>query len=386
MKIKLLSNCLVFLVSFFLPYISHAQADLAVIQTVVTQVSPNRNLTYSILVVNNGPGSALDISLRDTLSFGTTFVSFTAPAGWNATTPVVGSNSPILATIPTVPSGAIQAFTLVVNVGSSVPIGPALINRVSISSSSPDPNLTNNLFIAGTAVVGILPRLDLVVTKRGLSTLNFDGNAVYTIQVANIGLEPQTSVSLADILPSGTTFLSLTAPIGWTVTTPPVGSNGIVIASIPTLLPGEVAAFALVAKIGPNVPVGTSVLNVASVTSASADLTPFNNLFTATTRIVSPLPSDVSVIKTGPATVSAGSNITYTITVKNSGPNDAQNVSLSDALPPFLTFVSLLAAPGWGISTPPTGSSGVITASIPLLVNGSSATFTLVVKLAEKLT
>ena len=226
MKIKLLFKCLGFLVSFFVPYILHAQADLAVIQTVVPVVSPNRNLTYTIQVVNNGPGSALDVSLRDTLPAGTTFVSFTAPAGWNPTTPVVGSNSPILATIPTLPSGAIQAFTLVVNVGS-VPIGPPT-NRVSISSSTPDPNLTNNLFVAFTTVVGILPPLDLAVIKRGFLTLNVDGNAVYTIQVVNNGLSPQTSVSLADILPSGTTFLSLTAPIGWTVTTPPVGSNGII--------------------------------------------------------------------------------------------------------------------------------------------------------------
>ncbi|HEY8183201.1 MAG TPA: hypothetical protein VII32_13255, partial [Thermoanaerobaculia bacterium] len=49
---------------------------------------------------------------------------------------------------------------------------------------------------------------------------------------------------------------------------------------------------------------------------------------------------DLSVTKTGPATTTAGSNITYNISVTNNGPSDASNVSLSDPTPTGLTFVS----------------------------------------------
>jgi uncharacterized repeat protein (TIGR01451 family) len=46
------------------------------------------------------------------------------------------------------------------------------------------------------------------------------------------------------------------------------------------------------------------------------------------------------VLKTGPASGVAGSNLTYTVTVTNSGPATATNVVVSDLLPAGFTFVS----------------------------------------------
>lgn len=42
---------------------------------------------------------------------------------------------------------------------------------------------------------------------------------------------------------------------------------------------------------------------------------------------------DIQVVKTGPATITAGQNITYTITVTNNGPASAPEVTLTDNLP-----------------------------------------------------
>ncbi len=385
MRTKLHSNCFVLFTSIFLPFFLRAQSDIAVNKTATTTISPNRNLTYTIQVVNYGPGSATNVNLTDNLPTATTFVSFTAPAGWNAITPVVGVNAPVLATIPVLPPGAMQTFTLVVNVGSSVPPGTGLSNTLTISSSTPDPNQTNNFSGAFTSVA-VVPPFDLAVIKRGFPTLNAGGgNLFYTIQVVNIGLEPQTSVSLADILPSGTTFVSLSAPVGWTVTTPPVGSNGIITASVPILLPGAAAAFTLIANVGSNAPLGTFITNVASATSATIDMNQNNNFSIFSTRVISPLPADLSLIKTGPATVSAGGMLTYTITVKNNGPNDARNVVLNDGLQQGTTFVSFSAPPGWVVTTPPAGNTGLVSAAIPLLENGASATFTLVTRAPDNL-
>ena len=52
------------------------------------------------------------------------------------------------------------------------------------------------------------------------------------------------------------------------------------------------------------------------------------------------LRADLSVTKTGPATVVAGDHITYTITVHNAGPSAAADVLLEDLVPVELTFVS----------------------------------------------
>src|SRR5947209_10996941 len=64
--------------------------------------------------------------------------------------------------------------------------------------------------------------------------------------------------------------------------------------------------------------------------------------------------ADLSVTKAdSPDPVNTGSNLTYTITVTNNGPDTAANASWSDTLPLGTTFVEPLSTPGgWSCSTP----------------------------------
>jgi len=74
--------------------------------------------------------------------------------------------------------------------------------------------------------------------------------------------------------------------------------------------------------------------------------------------------ADLSITKTdSPDPVVAGSNLSYTITVNNSGPVTAEGVSMSDALPTGLTFVSLASAAGWSCTTPAVGGVGTVSCS-----------------------
>jgi len=385
MQVKLLSGILFFFISSFLPGLLHAQADLGVIQAVSNTVNASRNLTYSILVVNNGPGSATNVSLTDNLPVGTTFISFTAPAGWNAIVPVVGTNAPVVATIPTLPAGAMQIFSLVVSVGNNLPNGTFLFSNAIISSTTPDPDPSNNQ-AGGFTTVANVPPFEIGVINRSFLNVNTGANVVNLIQVFNPGTELQLSVSFADMLPSGTTFVSLSASAGWTTTTPQIGSHGIITASTPLLAPDRVGTFLLVTKVASLVPTGTQLLNIASVASLIPDQNQNNNFSISNVRVLSPLPADLAVTKTGPATVSAGSNITYTITVMNNGPNNAENVSLFDGLQSGSTFLSLVLPPGWAVSAPLVGNSGLITTTIPLLASGATATFILTVRTADNLT
>src|SRR5437667_12838123 len=51
--------------------------------------------------------------------------------------------------------------------------------------------------------------------------------------------------------------------------------------------------------------------------------------------------ADIGVSKVGlPEPVGAGSNLTYTVTVTNAGPNDATLVVLNDTLPSQVDYVS----------------------------------------------
>src|SRR5262249_19131227 len=105
----------------------------------------------------------------------------------------------------------------------------------------------------------------------------------------------------------------------------------------------------------------------ATTTTAESDLT--NNHATFTTTVTAS--ADVSIEKTGPATADVGTNVTYTLTVRNAGPSAAANVGGTDTRAAGSTFVS--AAVGGTLS------GNVVTwPTIPSLASGASQTFTLI--------
>src|SRR4029453_11605536 len=76
--------------------------------------------------------------------------------------------------------------------------------------------------------------------------------------------------------------------------------------------------------------------------------------------------ADLSVSKVdSPDPVVAGSNITYTISVTNAGPDAASNVSLSDTTPAGPTSVSVTPGAGWTCPPLPVGGTGTQTCTHP---------------------
>ncbi|HEX2554288.1 MAG TPA: Ig-like domain-containing protein [Microvirga sp.] len=111
------------------------------------------------------------------------------------------------------------------------------------------------------------------------------------------------------------------------------------------------------------------------------DYTVSNDTFPPTT--------DLSILVEGaPANADPGTEITYRITVANNGPEEAANVTWTDALPSGLTFVSLtqIDGPAFDAETPAEGDNGTITATLAAMASGASATFDLVVLIADAAT
>jgi uncharacterized repeat protein (TIGR01451 family) len=79
-------------------------------------------------------------------------------------------------------------------------------------------------------------------------------------------------------------------------------------------------------------------------------------------------------VAASPRPVAVGSNLTYTLTVRNWGPRQARNVVVRDRLPANVTFVSAAASQGSC-----TGTS-VVTCSLGRLARGAMATVTIVVQ------
>jgi uncharacterized repeat protein (TIGR01451 family) len=355
-------------------------ADLAVTKDDSPDpVVAGTNVTYTVTLTNAGPGVAEAVQLTDAIPAGTTFVSFTSPAGWTTTTPPVGGTGTILATNPTVAPGAPAVFTLVVNVNANVIQGSIISNTATASSATTDPNGANN---SDTETTGVNAQADVSVTKTDSpDPVAAGANLTYTITVTNAGASDAQNVSLSDMVPTNTTFVAFTAPAGWSAVTPAPGGTGTVTANRPSFAAGATAVFTLIVNVNSSTPQATTISNTATVSSTTTDPNAANNTDTETATVTGTSAQvDVSVTKDdSPDPVEVGANLTYTITVANAGPGIATGVSLTDAIPANTTFVSFTAPAGWTTTTPPVGGTGTILATNPSVAAGATDVFTLVV-------
>ena len=218
---------------------------------------------------------------------------------------------------------------------------------------------------------------DISVAKTG-PVLALQGDTVtYTLAVTNNGPDDATSVFADDVLPAGETFISLISASGCTV--PPAGGTGLVECLVPTLSSGLTTTFTLTVQLAASLPNGTLIRNTAVVQADQTDPVPSNNSSSSTLR-VGFTQTDIAVTKTGPATAKPGDDLAYTITVANSGPDDATNVIMSDTLPAGETLKALNFGPG----APPATCSLIVTinCTIPSLASGQAITMSAAVTLS----
>ena len=339
-------------------------------------VPPGGTLTYTITVLNNGPDDALSVSLDDTLPAEVTFTSLSFDPAWSCTTPAVGSGGAISCSIASLPVSA-SFFTLVVEVDAGVSLGTVISNTASVSSETADPNPPNDSATATTTVGLPPPSSSLSVAKSGApNPVPAGGDLVYTITVTNNGPDPATSVSLVDNLPPETTYVSISAPAGWSCTPPAVPGDAVTCTAA-SLAVGS-AVFTLTVNVTAGTPTGTLLLNAVVVTAGNAS----EPASTTAKNTVGGL-ADYSITKTdSPDPVDPGGNLTYTITASNSGPDPVTDATVSDTLPAETTFVSLAEPAGWTCSTPAVGSGGLVSCTNPSFAPGS-AVFTLVVQVGS---
>ncbi|HEV7509674.1 MAG TPA: IPTL-CTERM sorting domain-containing protein, partial [Thermoanaerobaculia bacterium] len=329
-----------------------ASADLSVTKTDAFDPSVGGvNMTYTITVTNAGPSSATSASLSDTLPAGTTFVSLASPAGWSCTTPAVGAGGTVSCSNPSFAVGS-AVFTLVVAVAPSTT--GTISNTATVSSATTDPNPGNN---SATETTLIGSAADISVTKVDTpDPVAAGANLTYTITVGNAGPSNAPTAGLSDTLPSGTTFVSLSSPGGWSCTTPAVGAGGTVTCSNPSMPLGS-AVFTLTVQVASSVANGTVLSNTATVTEVASDLNPGNESATATTTVTNTSSqATVSGSKSVSGNFTPGGTITYSVVLTNSGPGtqgDNPGHEFTDVLPVGLTLVSATATSGVAATTIP---------------------------------
>ncbi len=130
-----------------------ASADLAVTKADTPDPVPaGRDLTYTIVVTNNGPATALGVTLIDAVPASTTFRSVSTPSGWTCATPGMGGTGTVSCTLASLPAGQLSAVTLRVRVDPGATVGSTITNTASVSSTVSDPVPGNNSATATSTV------------------------------------------------------------------------------------------------------------------------------------------------------------------------------------------------------------------------------------------
>ena len=349
-------------------------ADLQITKTSTpANATPGQPLTYNITVTNVGSRGASEVRLSDTIPAQTTFLTYTEPppTGINCFPPV-NNNAFTCAAFGIGPGDSLM-FTFSVRVNDNA-TGPAITNTATVTAAAftPDPDTSNN----SVTIQSPLPptTADLAVTKTTPDPLVGRGDTTtFAITLTNNGPLAAQNVTLTDAIPTGTTFQSFVQNSGPAFACTTAGTISCTNASFAN---GATATFTLTVRVNANA--GGTITNTASATSQTPDHNNVNNSASASFTAAQP-GADLDVNKTAePATITPGSNLTYTITVTNVGTDPAASIALSDPLPANTTFVSVSDDGGAGTTCNPP-ISGVVQCTIDALTPGQTRTITLVV-------
>jgi uncharacterized repeat protein (TIGR01451 family) len=287
-----------------------AQADLAIAKTGPSGVTAGQNVVYTVTVTNNGPSTATGVTVSDPTPANLTFVSNSGAC-----------SNPYPCSVGTLTNG--QTATITSTYSTSPSFAGNVTNTATVSSATTDPNSAND---TASKTTNVGSQADLSITKSGPPAANAGSNITYTINFSNAGPSPATNVVISDPTPVGLAFLSNSGAC----TTPFPCSIG-------TLTSGQSGSITSTYTIPPAY-TGVAISNTATISATENDPNAADNTSVANTSVAQP--ADVSISKTGPNSSSPGQNVTYTITVVDSGPASAGAVTVNDPTPAGLTFVS----------------------------------------------
>jgi uncharacterized repeat protein (TIGR01451 family) len=304
-----------------------AAADLGLSKS-VSNATPNvgDTITFTVTLTNLAASPATNVAVQDALPAGLTFVSATVSQG----TYDAGTGAWTVGTV-------LAPATL--SIHARVDSANSLANTATISHLDQfDPNPIND-----TATATETPQqADLGLAKTvSDSTPNVGDNITFTVTLTDNGPDPATNVSVQDALPAGLSLVSATPSQGSYTSATGVWTVG----TVTTVVPQTLTIQATVNSPDP-------LTNTASIShSDQFDPTLSNNSASATET---PQQADLALDKiVNPTSANTGDPVTFTVTLTNSGPDAATNVTVQDLLPAGYSLVT--AAPSQGSYVSGTG-------------------------------
>ena len=335
-------------------------SDLVVTKSHTGPVVVGGMVAFTLGVSNTGPSEARSVRMVDTLPTGLTYV---AAVGTDWTCDSAGQVVTCDLADPLAPLAAAPPISVTVTVGPSA--YPKVENVVVGSTITPESTTKNN---TATDPLTVPPLVDLAIDKAHRGSFTVGTNGTYTLTVTNNGPTddpgPQT---ITDTLPTGLTYVSGTGA-DWSCD---AAGQAVTCTRPANLVVGATSIVTLIVGVGPAA--APSVVNTATVTTPSTETSTLNNTDSDATTVI---PVSVLTIVKDAAEVD-GDQVTYLITIGNTGPNaTTAPIVVSDPLPSGLEFVSV-SGDGWTCT-----EGQVVTctydASLPV---GGSASFELMTRL-----
>ena len=354
--------------------------DLSLIKVVTDgNYSPivGDQITFDIVVTNDGPQTATGVDVLDLLPTGYAYVSHTVSSGFYTATTGLWDG------LDNMPNGTSQTLTITATVlptGNYTNIAEVMfVNELDADSVHGNGVLAED-DMDDAVVTPVAPVADLSLTK---GVIDGDINPLvgseitFIITVTNDGPQDATGVDITDLLPSGFDFVLFSSTTGvyneitgvWTVGNIANGATETLLIDV------------LVNGVG-------NYHNIAEVTASDVidvDSTPNNDDGDQSEDdedgiIITPVPAmaDLSLVKTvvdNDISPSVGDEITFQITVSNAGPDAATNVEVIDLLPVGFDFVLYSSTSGlydditglWTVGTIPSGATQTL--FIDVIVN-----------------
>jgi uncharacterized repeat protein (TIGR01451 family) len=309
--------------------ISHLYALKEADPTLITAANDASDvITFTITVTNlsDAAANATGVVITDTIPNDTELIAAGFSSGTGSVdTPSTAAGSPITWTVsaPIVPDSSV-IVTFTVHVSTPVDDNTIIRNRAFVLSSEGDYTETNE------AQVTVRSAPILQVSKvESSDPISADGTSLltYTIRYTNAGTMQAYQTVLTDVLPSEANLVnaspspSATSPLTWYLGT--VWGSGSVQVAVTVTHP---------------ITNGTVITNQASINSPSSAYADTGPITTTVQSWPVLALSKTEVGSTDP--ISAGTYLTYAITVQNQGYDRARDLIVTDIVPENTTLIS----------------------------------------------
>jgi len=337
-------------------------------------VSAGEQFTYTIVVENQGPSSALGLQLIDDFfaDEAVTVLDITASRGEPVPTTCAflpaspeypnprfecrhfAPLEPVRTGIPGVSDGRLTiSVRAIANEETTITnrvrvfTGPVFNDpngdppRYGSDNGTPDPDLSNNVAIETTLVENTA---DLELSKNDSQDPTWAGDQLtYRMRFTNTGPSDAGNVVIQDNLPAEVEVVSVAASSGSCNSGTPGNPLDPATCTFPTVPPGGSRTMIVLVQVRPDAvtdPVTDEKIihNDAWVSSDAFDPDNSNNLATEDTTVEAQ--ADLRLASFGVGAPRAGETFHYEYTISNLGPSVSRDVTLRDFLPDEVEFLS----------------------------------------------